>query len=70
MTRNERAGAVIYAGCTLANLLVSFVAVVAFGMLGAAFATTLSMIAWNVMMAIFIRKRLGLTTGPLGVMAP
>ena len=70
MTRNERAGAVIYAGCTLANLLVSFVAVVAFGMLGAAVATTLSMIAWNVIMAIFIRKRLGLTTGPLEVMAP
>jgi O-antigen/teichoic acid export membrane protein len=70
MTGNERMGAVIYAGCTLANLLISFVAVGAFGMVGAAVATTLSMITWNVIMAIFIRKRLGLTTSPLGVRAP
>ncbi len=70
MTRNERLGAVIYAGCTLANLFISLIAVVPFGMVGAACATTLSMIAWNVVMALFIKKRLGLTTGPFGVTAP
>ena len=33
----------------------------AFGIIGAAFATTLTLVGWNVAMAIFIQKRLHLT---------
>lgn len=61
MTGNERAGAVILAVCAGLNFGGCMLAISSFGMMGAAIATTLTLVGWNVAMALFIHRNLHLT---------
>jgi O-antigen/teichoic acid export membrane protein len=60
MTGNERAGAVILAVCAGSSFAGCMLMIALVGMIGAAFATTLTLIGWNVAMAIFIHRNLHL----------
>ena len=61
MTGNERAGAAILAACAGSNFAGCMLMIGSFGMTGAAFATTLTLVGWNVAMAVFIHRSLHLT---------
>lgn len=61
MTGNERAGAAILAVCAGLNFGGCMLAIGWIGMTGAAFVTTLTLVGWNVAMAVFIHRNLHLT---------
>jgi O-antigen/teichoic acid export membrane protein len=61
MTGNERAGATILAVCAGLNFAGCILMIGSFGMTGPALATTLTLVGWNVAMAIFIHRNLHLT---------
>lgn len=63
MTGHERAGAAILAACAGAGFALCILMIDSFGMTGAAVATTVTLIGWNVAMGIFIHKGLHLTPG-------
>jgi O-antigen/teichoic acid export membrane protein len=65
MTGNERAGATILAVCASSSFAGCVLMIGSFGMTGAAFATTLTLVGWNVAMAIFIHRSLHLMPGVL-----
>jgi len=65
MTGNERAGATILAACASSSFAGCVLMIGSFGMTGAAFATTLTLVGWNVAMAIFIHRSLHLMPGVL-----
>jgi O-antigen/teichoic acid export membrane protein len=48
------------------NIVLNFLLIPPFGAMGAATATAVSIVAWNVVMGALVRKRTGLTPGPLG----
>jgi Na+-driven multidrug efflux pump len=51
------------------NALLGFGLIRALGLDGAAIAASVSLVAWNVAMAVFIRRRFGLRPGVLAVFA-
>jgi O-antigen/teichoic acid export membrane protein len=63
MTGHERAGATFMASSAVANFLGALLLVGPFGMTGAAVAVSGSVVVWNVAMALFLRRRLGLRPG-------
>lgn len=70
LTGHHRAAAVIMASAALANVLLNFILIPQFGMLGAALATAFSLAGWNVGMVIYARRRLGLDPSILAVLKP
>jgi O-antigen/teichoic acid export membrane protein len=65
MTGHERAAAVLLVCSAIANVGASFVLIGQFGLVGAAIATAAVLVVWNVVMAIFLWRRLGLLPGVL-----
>jgi O-antigen/teichoic acid export membrane protein len=65
MTGHERSAAVLLACCATVNAGVSAVLVSMFGLTGAAIGTAVSLVVWNVAMALFLRRRLNLLPGVL-----
>jgi O-antigen/teichoic acid export membrane protein len=63
MTGNERVGAAILAGCAAFGFAGCILMIDLLGMTGAAFATTLTLVGWNVAMGIFIHRGLRLRPG-------
>ncbi|MDB5658131.1 MAG: hypothetical protein JWS10_746 [Cypionkella sp.] len=63
MTGHERQGATLMAGAAAATMLGAALLVVPFGMTGVAVATTISMVGWNIAMAIFLSRHLQLRPG-------
>jgi O-antigen/teichoic acid export membrane protein len=63
MTGNEKIAAVIMMVCALANLAACVLAIKIFGTLGAAIAMTGTLIVWNIVMAVYIHRRLHLVPG-------
>ncbi len=63
MTGHERQGAALMAAAAAATILGAALLMIPFGMMGVAVATTLSMIGWNIGMAIFLSRRLQLRPG-------
>ncbi|WP_054008892.1 MATE family efflux transporter [Cypionkella psychrotolerans] len=63
MTGHERQGATLMATAAAATILGAALLVIPFGMMGVAVATTLSMIGWNIGMAIFLSRRFKLRPG-------
>ncbi|MEO5614215.1 MAG: polysaccharide biosynthesis C-terminal domain-containing protein [Cypionkella sp.] len=63
MTGHERQGATLMAVAAAATILGAALLMIPFGMMGVAVATTLSMIGWNIGMAIFLSRRLKLRPG-------
>jgi O-antigen/teichoic acid export membrane protein len=66
MTGHERSAAVLLVCCAALNAGVSAVLIVMYGLPGAAVGTALSLVIWNVAMALFLWRRLGLLPGVLG----
>jgi O-antigen/teichoic acid export membrane protein len=63
MTGRERAGAAIFAACAGSCFAACVLMISSFGMIGAAWAMTGTLICWNVAMAIFIHRSLHLMPG-------
>lgn len=66
MTGHERDAAVSIGVGTVVNVVLSLALIPFWGLEGAAVATTLSLIAWNLLMAILVYKRLHLYSTVLG----
>jgi len=66
MTRNEHLTAAGVAIAAFVNLVLCAVLVPFLGAIGAAAATSLAMVIWNILLAVWLFKRLGLTAGALG----
>ena len=67
MTGHERSAAVLLARCAAVNAGASAVLVGMFGLIGAAIGTAVSLIIWNMAMAVFLWRRLNLLPGVLAV---
>ena len=67
MTGHERNSAAILALSAAANVIISVVMINQFDLIGAAWATMISMVLWNVAMAVFIWRRLELWPGIYGI---
>lgn len=63
MTGHERAALVLLVSSALANVVASLILVHYLGSTGAAIGTTAALVVWNVAMAIFLKRRLGLSPG-------
>ncbi|MGL4288399.1 MAG: lipopolysaccharide biosynthesis protein [Phreatobacter sp.] len=63
MTGHERAAAAMMIGGAGLNILVCALWIPRYGPIGAAMATTLTIVAWNVAMAVYIHRHLGLVPG-------
>ena len=63
MTGHERAGAAIFAVCAGSCFAACVLMISSFGMIGAAWAMTGTLICWNVAMGIFIHRSLHLMPG-------
>ncbi len=65
MTGHERSAAVLLVSSTIGNLVASAGLIGVFGMNGAAIGTAATLIIWNLAMALFLWRRLGLMAGVL-----
>jgi O-antigen/teichoic acid export membrane protein len=69
MTGHERAAAALIAAFAAANIVACLAIIPHYGADGAAAATAATLCAWNVAMAVYIRKRLRLRPGPFAAAA-
>ncbi len=67
MTGHERGAAVLLVCCAMVNAGASAVLVGMFGLTGAAIGTAVSLVVWNVVMALFLWRRLNLLPGVLAI---
>lgn len=67
MTKHERGAAALLILSTLVNVVAGFIFIRFLGLTGAAIATTIALIVWNVAMALFISRHLRLVTGVFGM---
>jgi O-antigen/teichoic acid export membrane protein len=65
MTGHERSAAVLLVSCAIVNAGASVLLINMFGLTGAAIGTAVSLVVWNVAMALFLRRRLNLLPGVL-----
>ena len=68
MTGNERIAAVLLSGSAILNGAFGWLLIGGMGLTGAAIATTATLIVWNVAMAVFVWRGLGLVPGPLALL--
>lgn len=66
MSHNERLSAKGAAIGAIANVILNAFLVPMWGAVGAAFATTISLVIWNVLLAIWLFQKLGITTTAVG----
>jgi len=69
MTGNERIAALLLIGSAILNGTFGLLLIGGMGLTGAAIATTAALIVWNVAMAVFVWRGLGLIPGPMGLLA-
>ncbi len=69
MTRFESQAPLIFGGGAVLNVLLSILLIPVLGIIGAAIATAVAMVAWNLCAFVFVRRRLGVnpTIFPLAV---
>jgi O-antigen/teichoic acid export membrane protein len=60
MTNHHKAAIKIYGATVVLNVMMNMLLIPSYGMKGAAAATTLSMITWNVTSVIYVRRKLGM----------
>jgi O-antigen/teichoic acid export membrane protein len=68
MTEHERGAAALLMLSAFVNVVASIVFISMLGLIGAAIATTIALIVWNLAMAVFIRRHLRLPPGVLGIL--
>ena len=59
MTGQQRAAATILGSVALINVILNLILIPLYGMEGAAYATAVSMMLWNVLMVMVVRKKVG-----------
>ena len=67
MTGNERGAAALLIAGALGNIIAGVALIYLYGLVGAAIASTMTLIVWNVAMALFIWRRLNLLSGVLAL---
>jgi O-antigen/teichoic acid export membrane protein len=65
MTGNERMAAVLLIGSAVLNGVLGVLLIGGMGLTGAAIATSAALVVWNVAMAVFVWRGLGLVPGPM-----
>ncbi|MBN9561504.1 MAG: oligosaccharide flippase family protein [Alphaproteobacteria bacterium] len=70
MTGRERAAAAILTASAAGNVLLGLGLIRVLGLEGAAVAASINMIVWNLAMAMFVRRKLGLRSDVFAVLAP
>lgn len=58
LTGHQNYTAIILAASSLLNICLNFILIPTYGMIGAAVSTTISISAWNILMAIYVSKKL------------
>jgi O-antigen/teichoic acid export membrane protein len=67
MTGHERQGAVLMVAAALGNIAIALVLYPLCGVIGVAAASSMALVAWNIAMASFLKRRLGLSPGLIGM---
>src|SRR5262249_53884943 len=67
MTGQERSAATLLVSSTLANAVGSIMLIKWFGLTGAAVGTAVALVAWNVAMAVFLWRRVGVVPGVIAM---
>jgi O-antigen/teichoic acid export membrane protein len=67
MTGHERSAAVLLVSCAMVNAGASAALIGMFGLTGAAIGTAVSLVVWNVAMALFLWRRLNLFSGVFAI---
>lgn len=67
MTGHERQGAVLMVAAALGNVALAFVLYPLCGVIGVAAASSVALVAWNIAMTSFLKRRLGLSPGLIGM---
>lgn len=62
MTKHHRQASIIISVSAVANIILNFILIPLYGMTGAAIATTLTMLSWNIVFWLYIRKNIGVNT--------
>ncbi len=70
MTGNERIAAILLIGSAILNGLFGMFLIGGLGLTGAAIATSSALVVWNVGMAVFVWRGLGLVPGPMALLLP
>ena len=70
MTGEQKQAAYVLAGSAGLNIFLNFLLIPAFGIEGAAVATTVSLILWNVVLIFYIKRRMHLNTTIFSGMKP
>jgi O-antigen/teichoic acid export membrane protein len=70
MTGHERSAALLVTASAAANVLVGVAFIRVLGMTGAAIATTMAFLCWNLAMGLFVWRKLGLVPGVLAGVRP
>lgn len=70
MTGQERGAAIVVVCAALSNLALTIPLVHVFGITGAAIANAITLLGWNIAMALIIYRRLGVVPGILAVVRP
>ncbi|MGF1477456.1 MAG: polysaccharide biosynthesis C-terminal domain-containing protein [Geminicoccaceae bacterium] len=66
MTGHEREATFVFAASAAASVALTIILVPMFGIIGAAVATAFGLVSWNLALAIFVRRRLGVTPSIFG----
>jgi len=62
MTRHHRQASMIISMSAIVNIVLNLLLIPKFGMIGAAIATTVTMLIWNVVFWFYIRRNIGINT--------
>lgn len=66
MTGNQKQASIIVGLGAVLNVSLNYVLIPRYGMIGAALATALSMVSWNLSMLVFVSRKLGINPSVLG----
>lgn len=66
MTGHQRAALIIFAGAFAASLLLNIALIPSLGAIGSAIASSVALVAWNLAMSLFVRRKLGVDATALG----
>lgn len=68
MTGHQQQSLYIFSGATMLNIVLNLMLIPSHGMLGAALATGITTVLWNVAMLTFVRRRLGIDSTVLALL--
>jgi len=70
MSGHDRDAAATFAACGVLNIILNALLIPRWGLNGAAVATTVSLLAWNIVLTLLLHRRLGITAHPFRSLTP